>query len=247
MTTISRRVFAHRGLNREAPENTMAAFELAAKRGCTWFETDVDILGDGTAIIIHDSALDRTTNASGSYYDLTYDDLQKIDAGSWFDEKFRGEKIPTLRQFIQFMNRTKTNCNIEIKSNEAGKAMTLTLIDTVISELEALDPGRKVIISSFNHVLLSRFKERAPKLPVGCLYETRCLGPDWKSILELVGADYIHPEDTGLTAQRVAAFRQAGFGVNVWTVNTKARANQLFNWGATGIFTDIADKISVPA
>lgn len=236
-------VFAHRGLNTLAPENTMSAFRLAADRGLKWLETDVDVLGDGTVIICHDTTLDRTTNRSGGYYELTKADLAGIDAGSWFSPDFAGEPLPTLSDLVQFMNETGMNANIEIKSNEAGKAMTSMLIDQVIAELEKLKPGREVIISSFNHVLLSIFKQRAPKLPLGCLYETCALYDDWKSVLELVGADYIHPEDTGLTRAKVEAFRAAGFGVNVWTVNSCSRANELFNWGATGVFSDIADQL----
>ncbi|NMW65756.1 glycerophosphoryl diester phosphodiesterase [Mobiluncus mulieris] len=236
-------IFAHRGLNQEAPENTMAAFRLAHQRGATWMETDVDVLGDGTVIICHDTTLDRTTDRAGSYYGLSAADLDHIDAGSWFAPDFRGERIPRLSELIQFMNETGMNCNIEVKSNEAGKEMTLMLINNLLAELEKLDTNKcQVIISCFNHVLLSKLKEKAPKLPIGCLYETCALYDDWKSLLELVGADYIHPEDTGLTREKVQAFRQAGFGVNVWTVNDIARANQLFNWGATGVFTDIADR-----
>lgn len=246
MREFPKRVFAHRGLNTEAPENTMAAFRLGAERGCKWFETDVDILGDGTPIIMHDTLLDRTTNRSGGFYSLSRADLDGIDAGAWFAPEFAGERVPTLREFVDFMNAAEVNCNIELKSNEAGKDMSLRLIDAVSGELERLEPGREVIISSFNHVLLARFKERAPQFPVGCLYTTCCLYPDWKSVLEMVGADYIHPEDTGLKREYVQAFREAGFGVNVWTVNSPARANELFNWGATGVFTDIADRIPQP-
>lgn len=221
----------------------MSAFMAGTKRGCTWFETDVDILGDGTPIIIHDTTLDRTTSATGQYYDLTVADLSNIDAGSWFGPEFTGERIPTLDQVVNFMNEHKVNFNIEIKSNEAGKDMTLRLIDAVIEQLERLDPGREVIVSSFNHVLLAKFKEKAPKLPVGVLYETCALYDDWFSMLQLVGADYIHPEDSGLTREKVNKFRKAGFGVNVWTVNSVARANELFSWGATGVFTDVADTM----
>lgn len=238
-------VFAHRGLNTLAPENTMAAFREVVKHGIKWIETDVDILGDGTAIICHDTTLDRTTNRSGGYYDLQLSDLENIDAGSWFSADFAGERIPTLRELVDYMNETGLNANIEIKSNENGAAMTRQLIDSVLTELERLR-GPEVIISCFNHVLLAELKRKAPRLPVACLYETCALYDDWKSILELVEADYIHPEDTGLTADKVAAFRKAGVGVNVWTVNDAARANQLFNWGATGIFTDIAHLIPQP-
>ena len=93
-------------------------------------------------------------------------------------------------------------------------------------------------------MLLAKIKERAPQYEVGCLYETVALYDDWKSMLELVGASYIHPEDRGLTKSKVEAFREAGFGVNVWTVNSIDRANELFNWGATGVFTDVADSFA---
>ena len=235
------RIFAHRGLNRQAPENTMSAFTLATEKGATWFELDVDVMGDGTVIVIHDTTLDRTTNRTGRYYDLGAADLEGIDAGFWFSPAFAGEPIPTLRTFVDFLNASGTSANIEVKSNEAGKKMTMMLIDNLLTELDRLDEGREVIISSFNHVLLARIKEKAPHLSVGCLYETAALYDDWLSVLELVGADYIHPEDRGLTREKVEAFRDAGFGVNVWTVNSSARANELFHWGATGVFTDIAD------
>ncbi len=239
---MERRIYAHRGLNHLAPENTLSAIEKVADAGLTWIETDVDILGDGTVIVIHDTTLDRTTNHSGSYYGMDKSDLAGIDAGSWFSSEFAGEPLPTLDQLIELMNRRGINANIEIKSNEAGGAMSMRLLDSILDSLTALDPEREVLFSSFNHVLLAKMKERAPQYEVGCLYETVALYDDWKSMLELVGASYIHPEDRGLTRAKVEAYREAGFGVNVWTVNSLDRANELFNWGVNGIFTDIADQ-----
>ncbi|MDU6679259.1 glycerophosphoryl diester phosphodiesterase [Actinomyces sp.] len=239
---MDKTIFAHRGASAIAPENTMAAFKKAVEAGATWIETDVDVLKDGTPILIHDSSLDRTTNRSGSYYDLTVSDLDGIDAGSWFSPEFAGERIPTLAQLVAFMNETGLNANIEIKSNEAGAQMSLQLVDAILKELEALD-GPQVIISSFNHVLLKIFKDKAPQYSVGALFVAENLWDDWKSILELVGADYIHPDDSTLTRAQVQAFREAGYGVNVWTVNSPARANELFNWGVTGIFTDVAHQM----
>ncbi|MDU5232159.1 glycerophosphoryl diester phosphodiesterase [Actinomyces sp.] len=239
---MDKTIFAHRGASAIAPENTMAAFKKAVEAGATWIETDVDVLKDGTPILIHDSSLDRTTNRSGSYYDLTVSDLDDIDAGSWFSPEFAGERIPTLAQLVAFMNETGLNANIEIKSNEAGAQMSLQLVDAILKELEALD-GPQVIISSFNHVLLKIFKDKAPQCSVGALFVAENLWDDWKSILELVGADYIHPDDSTLTRAQVQAFREVGYGVNVWTVNSPARANELFNWGVTGIFTDVAHQM----
>lgn len=239
---MDKTIFAHRGASAITPENTMAAFKKAVEAGATWIETDVDVLKDGTPILIHDSSLDRTTNRSGSYYDLTVSDLDDIDAGSWFSPEYAGERIPTLAELVAFMNETGLNANIEIKSNEAGAQMSLQLVDAILKELEALD-GPQVIISSFNHVLLKIFKDKAPQHSVGALFVAENLWDDWKSILELVGADYIHPDDSTLTRAQVQAFREAGYGVNVWTVNSPARANELFNWGVTGVFTDVAHQM----
>ena len=237
-------IIGHRGLSSLAPENTMAAFRSAVDHRVSWVEADVDVIADGTVIICHDSTLDRTTNRTGRYDSLTIADLAGIDAGSWFSSRFEGEPLPALRSLIDLMNETGLKANIEIKPNETGKEATLRLIDGVITQLERLRPGAQVIVSSFNHVLLHLFKQRAPKVPVGCLYESHTLSDDWRSTLEIVGADYIHPEESGLTRQRVQAFRRAGYGVNVWTVNSLSRANELFNWGASGIFSDIAHQIA---
>jgi len=236
-------IFGHRGLSSLAPENTMAAFRCAVDHQVKWVEADVDVIADGTVIICHDSTLDRTTNRTGRYDDLTAADLAGIDAGGWFSPRFVGEPLPALSDLIDLMNDSGLNANIEIKPNETGKEATLRLIDGVITQLERLHPDVKVIVSSFSHLLLHLFKQRAPKVPVGCLYKSGTLSSDWRSTLQIVGADYIHPEDSGLTREKVQAFRRAGYGVNVWTINSLSRANELFNWGVTGVFSDIAHQI----
>lgn len=241
--TTDRVIFAHRGLNRVAPENTMPAFELAAGAGVGWIETDVDVVKDGTAILIHDSTLDRTTNRTGSVYDLTKADLPAIDAGSWFSPEYKGTRIPTLRELVAFLNDREMNCNLELKSHETGRAGALRMVDAVIEELSELNPERELIVSSFSPSLLQRFHERAPQLTTAMLWETPKIPDDWKSVLEFTGASYAHLGNEGLTHERVRQFRDAGFGVNVYTVNAKDRINQLFNWGATGAFTDVAPEM----
>ncbi|MBM7052094.1 glycerophosphoryl diester phosphodiesterase [Rothia sp. ZJ1223] len=237
------RIFAHRGLSAIAPENTLAALGGCSDYGVSWFETDVDIIADGTPIIIHDSSLHRTTNRTGSIYDLTVEQLDDIDAGSWFSPEFAGEPLPTLAQLIQVMNESKLNGNIEIKSNEQGAERTFQLIDAVIAELDKLDDERKVLISSFNLLLLAELKRRAPHYRTAALFTADALGHDWLSLMQLCGAETIHIEDRNLTQPMVALAQKAGFEVNVYTVNSRARANQLFNWGADGIITDYAHEM----
>lgn len=242
--TFNSTIFAHRGLPSRAPENTLAAFDLAADEGATWIETDVDIIADGTPIIIHDTALDRTTDHRGKLYDIaTAEELAGIDAGSWFAPEFASERVITLDALVDLLNRRKLNANIEIKANEQGAERTIVLVDAIASSLARLDPEREIIISSFSQPVLMTFHARHPEYAIGVLYETVALYDDWLSVLELCGASYIHPEDAGLTRERVQAFRDAGYGVNVWTVDSRDRANELLNWGATGVFTNIADQL----
>lgn len=237
--SLERAVLAHRGLPSAAPENTMAAFRAAADAGARWIETDVDLLADGTPVLIHDTALERTTDRGGSIYGLRAADLAHVDAGSWFGPDFAGERLPTLEAFIDFVNERGINANIELKANEQGAARSVELVDTLAAALERLDAGRQVLVSSFSQPLLMAFHQRHPRYATAVLYESTTIRPDWRSVAELCGAVAIHPEDEGLTEAMVHAARAAGYGVNVWTVNRPDRANQLFNWGCTGVFTDV--------
>lgn len=237
------RLYAHRGLSSLAPENTLAAVRAAAEHGLSWIEVDLDVLADGTVVVLHDSTLDRTTNRSGRYDALVAADLEGIDAGGWFAPRFAGEPLPTLPALLETVRAAGLHVNLELKSNEAGGARSLLLIEQVAAQLDALEPGVEVLVSSFNHLLLHLFKQRAPQVPVACLYETATLHDDWRSTMELTGAEHIHLEDAGLRREAVAAAREAGYGVSVWTVNSRARANELLNWGVTGIFSDTAHEM----
>jgi glycerophosphoryl diester phosphodiesterase len=237
-------IYAHRGLNHAAPENTLAAFAAASRSGVTWIETDTDILADGTAVIMHDSRTDRTTNRSGSIYDLTTSDLDTIDAGSWFSEDFVGERVPTLRELVSFLGPHDLNLNLELKGNTQGRDRSIRLVETVLEELRRLRPGTRVLISSFSPLLLAEVHRRTDAYELAWLVDKGGIGEDWRSVMELCGATALHPSTAVVSDRRVVdEIRRAGFGVNVWTVNSVQEANKLANWGCTGIITDIADQM----
>lgn len=235
-----KKIIAHRGMSSLAPENTLSAFSLCEKYGVQWFECDVDILQDGTVIVSHDDTLDRCTDQSGRLCDISRADLEFIDAGSWFSDEFINERLPTIEQLITLANEKKLNLNIEIKSCAVSAELSHLLIDNLILALEKLHSDREIIVSSFNHLVLSEFKKKSPQTKVACLFESHNLWDDWNAIIEWCQADYIHPEEKGLTREMVKRFKASGIQVNVWTVNNLARANELFNWGVDGICTDIA-------
>jgi glycerophosphoryl diester phosphodiesterase len=93
-------IIAHRGDSANAPENTIAAFDAALSAGFTHFETDAQLSADGQAVVLHDEALGRTNDGRGRAADLTLQQLQQLDAGSWFGAQFAGQRIPALRDVL---------------------------------------------------------------------------------------------------------------------------------------------------
>ena len=118
-------VIAHRGASVYAPENTLAAFTKAAQLNIKWVEFDVMQAACGEPIIFHDETLDRTTNAKGDVSQQPYAYLQTLDAGTWFHPRFAGERIPTLKQVLQFLRDTKIAANIEIKALPKNAAVEI--------------------------------------------------------------------------------------------------------------------------
>ncbi|MCC4797300.1 glycerophosphoryl diester phosphodiesterase [Enterovibrio norvegicus] len=236
-------LFAHRGMSSLAPENTLAAFSLAPQYGLDWIECDVDILADGTIVVSHDDTLDRCTDRPGSLYDLTREDLQDIDAGSWFADEFIGEPLPTFADLIALVNTLEINVNVEIKSCTAGWEMSEKLIDGVLSELKNLNKTSDLLVSCFNPLVLAEFKRRSPHTNVACLFSREMLlEGDWLSVLQACKADAINVDNEGLTKEQVIEMKSHGYAVNVYTVNHLGRANQLFNWGVDGVFTDVGQN-----
>lgn len=233
------RIYAHRGASSLAPENTIASFAKAMEVGATWFEFDVDIIGDGSLIVIHDDRLDRTTTGKGGYYTLGFSDIRKLDAGKWFSPTYRFERIPEAADVIAFANAQQMGMNLEIKPCRGGMRLREKLIENLAVAVDAVADPSRLIVSSFDHDLLADFHAARPSIALGWLFEREGQpGPTWDEGAAALGCAAIHPDDTGLTAEEVARMRDAGFEVNVWTVNDLDRARELASWGVAGIFTD---------
>lgn len=240
MTSAYPRVYAHRGMSTLAPENTMAAFAKCLDYGVRWFEFDVDIMGDGTLLVIHDNRLDRTTSGRGSYYTKGFSDLRRLDAGSWFSPAFALEPVPELASVIDLLNGADLGANLEIKPCRGGFRLREELVHRVAKSLESLHEGRGLLVSSFDHQQLRMFHHLAPDVPLGYLVDLRLSPHRWRTEARELGCAAIHPGAQGLTRGAVGQMRDAGFDVNVWTVNDPQRARELASWGVTGVFTDRA-------
>ncbi len=124
-------IVAHRGASAYAPENTLAAFNLAADMGADWFELDCTLTKDGEVIVIHDDTIDRTTGAKGTVAEMTLAELKRYDAGTWFDPKFAAQRLPTLGEALDLAKERRIGVYIEIKDSDNDLSLNSQLLDLV--------------------------------------------------------------------------------------------------------------------
>ena len=227
-------IFAHRGASAYAPENTLAAFELAVKQGAPAIEFDVKLTCDRQVIIIHDQTLDRTTNGTGQVVKHPFAALRELDAGVWKSAEFRGEKIPLLEEVFETVGR-KVLLNIEL-TNYA------TPFDALVPEVAALikkhNIQQQVIFSSFYFSNLLAAQRNLPEVPRGLLFETGIDAWHQKLASRFMNLQAEHPYTTDVTSQLVQRVHAAKHRVHVWTVNDPQDMRRLRACGADGIFTD---------
>lgn len=231
-------VLAHRGASAYAPENTLAAFNLAFELGADGVELDVSLTRDGIPVVIHDDTVDRTTNGRGAVNQFTLAELQRLDASNRM-EKYRGEKIPTLEEALRAVGK-RGLVNIEIKSTGLK---TDGIEMAVLAAIENTGASR-VLISSFNPLALRRMFLLDPRLPRGLLYAPRLpifLRRAW--LRPLVRPAALHPHFSMVTRDLVAWAHQRGYQVNTWTVDEPDVARRLIEWGVDGIITNKPDVL----
>ncbi|WP_165001003.1 MULTISPECIES: glycerophosphodiester phosphodiesterase family protein [Micrococcaceae] len=239
-------LIAHRGHSEKAPENTMAAFRAAADAGFQWVETDADMLVDGTIVLIHDSSFKRTGKVATRVSESQIEDLAEIDVGRWFSPNFADTRVPTLRDLVDLMNNTGLNMNLELKLTDPSPERVDTYIHAIARELERVKPRDeepRVIVSSFNHPLLTALHLVAPRLRLACLFERNRFTltnrhSGWREIAHSIGATYVHPHHRELNEHIVGLIHAEGLEINTWTVNNPGRAAELAGWGVDGICTD---------
>ena len=228
-------IFAHRGASAHAPENTIAAFELALTQHADGVELDVKLTSDGQVVVHHDSTVNRTTNGQGRLKDMSLAVLKKLDAGFSFSEQFRGETIPTLEEVFEAVGK-RTFINIELTNyNTPGDH----LVETVCMLVKKHQLQKRVMFSSFLAKNLSRARSYLPDVPSGLLAFNGILGA-WARSFGFVFGKYqaLHPYLKDMTQQEVLRVHRLKRRVHVWTVNDEADMRRLFGWGVDAIFTD---------
>lgn len=230
------KVIAHRGGRRSTPENTMAAFAHALELGVDGIELDVQRCSTGELVIFHDEDINRTTNGVGLIKDISWDELQRLDAGGWFDPKFAGEKIPSLEQLLD-LAAGRCEINIELKNAPIDYP---DIEDDLLALLEA-HPNQTVCISSFDHKLLQRVARLAPHLKIALLADG--IFTDLGAMAKQVNAKYWHPSYESLRADAVGEAHELGLEVNPWTINNPRHWLRAIQDGVDGIITDDPENL----
>lgn len=230
-------IFAHRGSSGTHPENTLAAFQEAARLPISGVELDVHLTKDGEIVVIHDERIDRTSTGSGLVKEMTLEQLKSYDYGSWFSDAFKGERIPTLEEVFQVFDNTNHRINIEIKSDVYAYE---GLEEKVIALIEQYGFEKRVILSSFNHEAIRKVKQLAPTLPTAALFMEALVEPI--AYMERVPTDGLHLYRPAAHHPFVKEVLAQGMPVRVFTVNKQKDVEKMQEIGVHAIFTDYPEK-----
>lgn len=237
-------VIGHRGAAALAPENTLAGFRMARDLGVA-FELDVTMSSDGRVVVMHDDTLERTTGRAGFVDETPWAEMAELDAGGWFSPEFRNERIPTLDQVFEEI-KGAVPMDIEIKSPRNGGSVS-GLAGRVVDCIERHGMTERVFVTSFNPLILSAIRKRAPDIPRGQLVGTFAeseLGGLSKLVLQRLSlnkqadVDIIVGEAAFLTGDRIRRYQELGYRVMAWTVNEEPEMRRLLELGVLGIITD---------
>ena len=226
---------AHRGASARAPENTLAAFREAVRLGADAVECDVRLSGDGKPVVIHDDTVDRTTDGRGMVARLPLAELRRLDAGSWFASRFRGERIPTLEETFEFA-RGRCGLNLEIKGAAADADGDGATIRAVARSLAASGFRDPLIVSSFSRQALILARSAMPRVRLGLLVSRSLRG--LRSAHRLTGLAAVHPHVRLASRRRMRLVHALGLLVLFWTVNERRLIRRLQDLGADGLMTD---------
>ncbi len=226
-------VWAHRGACREAPENTLAAFEKAIEIGADGVELDVQRTADGILVVTHDETCERLTGLKGKIADLKFAELQKRNfAYSWAG--WPDTKLPRLAEVLELFRKTAMIINIELKNSEV---LYPGMEQQVIELVDASGLRGQVLYSSFNHASMQRIHRLDPDASTGLLYSNQRAKP-WASARR-AGAFALHPSDLNLAIPKlVDEAHEKGLRVDVWTVDGAAQWQRCAQLGVDAVITN---------
>ena len=263
-------VIAHRGARSLAPENTLAAAQAARSLGADLWEFDIEATRDGELVLLHDGTLARTTDAALRFpdrspwraADLTYEEIQTLDAGSWFlktdpfgtlasgavpatqTKEFPGQRVPTLREALAWTRDAGLGADIELKGNgaSAGTGRASQTVEEAVALVRELGLECRAFVSSFDRGMIAHLKAIAPEVAGILLFHSLPENPP--AVLEEIGADGAALSLPAFDEQATRCLAADGYGVYVWTVNGPEDLARLArNPLVSGVITDWPQRL----
>jgi glycerophosphoryl diester phosphodiesterase len=230
---------AHRGQSFAWPENTLRAYQAAVELGAELIECDVNITRDGVLVMVHDATLERTTNGHGPVGDVTWDELQRLDAGSKFRPDFAGARIPTTLETLRFFREAGLSGCFEVKGRDAVEAKrTASALAELMVQEKALEYA---IMSSFDHEALALAKARVPELDLAPERLPEHGPPDAAAALrqaQALGATILQHRYTALTPEIMRTLHEHDVAVWAWPTDSEQSLVESVGLGVDGVIGD---------
>jgi glycerophosphoryl diester phosphodiesterase len=235
------RIIGHRGASGSHPENTMAAFQAAFDIGSDGVEMDVRLTRDGVPVICHDRDLTRIAGKPDRINQLTWRELRKIDAGTWFSTAFTGERIPSLERVLdRFGNRMELHLELKWDGLTGAKHLVSRVIELL--RTHQIDP-KHTWLSSFQPIHLFYSRLSGPKYPraliVSCRDDSRPVITPWLPLMAVKGFNVAWNDVNRFPITR---WKRKGHALAVWTVADPSLQYQLAERGFERIITDNPEK-----
>jgi len=220
-------VMAHRGASAAAPENTIAAIQLAIDSGAQWVEIDVQETADGRIVVIHDSDLKKIGGSSLTVAGSTLQQLQQVDIGSWFGDEFADQRVPALEQVLELC-KDRIGVNIELKYY--GKQVRLE--ERVAEIVESTGMTGQVMFMSLSHDGIKTLRRLRPEWKVGLLSSVAV------GNLADLDVDFLALNGRAASRHMIRQAHKRGKEVMVWTVNDAVAMASMIGRGADALITD---------
>ncbi|MEM3852023.1 MAG: glycerophosphodiester phosphodiesterase family protein [Methanomassiliicoccales archaeon] len=232
-------LIGHRGDPCSAPENTLASFRRAIEVGCDAVEFDVHQSKDGGLVVMHDESMQRTAGLDKLIADLPLETIRAHEAGSWFDRRFYGEKIPLLEEALETITPHAVAV-VEIKhGGDIYKGIEENVSSLVNRRREWVE---KTIFIAFDPMVLQRIAETDPALCTGLLLADPI--DDYLDVAEELGVDAFFPSWERLSEKTVHMAHKRGYSVHPWAIDDADNARKLADWGTDSLSSNKPAEIA---
>lgn len=222
-------ITAHRGASVDYPENTMAAFQGAWEQGADWIELDVRQSRDGQIYVMHDGSFRRTTGLRRQSWELTWEEISRLDAGSFLSPAFGEERIPLLEDVISFAKWRGIRLNIELKPTSRDQ----DLIGQVIALIHEYGIEDDCVVTCQKYSALQQVKTIDPDITT-----VYVMSVAYGDIGRLSAADHFSIESTFITRGLVSAMHNAGKQIYAWTIDNENTIERMITLGVDNIITN---------